>query len=171
MSIDLTEGRDPRRNAELKTRYASALLNAGNREAIVEARDVLADVTSTRTTDARALYLLAEAERRLGNYQAAEGVARRLIAAQNGRIEWRLFERRLIERCLIEHGLIERVLIERTRIEYSRLRRRTDRHGRWANGSRSRHRWPWCRCRNRRLRWWPHWHPRWRRSTKRRRPS
>ena len=73
------------RNAELRTRYASALLNSGGRDAMRQARDVLRDVTSARSTDARALYLLSEAERRLGEYQAAEATARRLIAAQNGR--------------------------------------------------------------------------------------
>ncbi|MGB7219576.1 MAG: tetratricopeptide repeat protein, partial [Vicinamibacterales bacterium] len=73
------------RNAELRTRYASALLNSGDREAMTQARDVLRDITSTRATDARALYLLSQAERRLGEYQAAEATARRLIAAQNGR--------------------------------------------------------------------------------------
>jgi predicted Zn-dependent protease len=73
------------RNAELKTRYASALLNTGDRDAFSQARDVLTDVTSARMPDPRALYLLAEAERRLGNYTASEAAARRLITMQNGR--------------------------------------------------------------------------------------
>lgn len=75
------------RNSELKTRYATALLNGGGREAIGKAREVLNDVLSTRANDARALYLLSQAERRLGDLNAAETTARRLIA-QNGRSPW-----------------------------------------------------------------------------------
>ena len=74
-------------SAALKTRYASALLNVGGREAVGKARDVLSDMLSARVNDARALYLLSQAERRLGNLQAAQAAARRLIA-QNSESPW-----------------------------------------------------------------------------------
>ena len=70
------------RNAELKTRYAQALLNAGERENLVKAREALDDLVATRN-DARALYMLSQANRRLGDLTAAESSARRLIAAQD----------------------------------------------------------------------------------------
>ena len=72
------------RNLELKTRYAQTLLNAGGRDNIVKARDVLTEVVAGRATDAFALYLLSQAQRRSGDGQAAEATARRLIA-QNSR--------------------------------------------------------------------------------------
>src|SRR5471030_1512770 len=77
------------RNAvnDLKTRYASALINAGGRENIDKARTSLTEVTSVRTTDARALYLLSQAQRRLGDFTAAEASARRVIA-QNNQSPW-----------------------------------------------------------------------------------
>ncbi len=75
------------RSSDLKTRYATALLNGGGREAIGKARALLNDVLSTRANDARALYLLSQAERRLGDLNAAEATARRLIA-QNARSPW-----------------------------------------------------------------------------------
>lgn len=70
------------RNAELKTRYAQALLNAGGRDNISSARDALADVVSTRN-DARALYLLSQADRRIGDLPGAEAAARRVMAVQD----------------------------------------------------------------------------------------
>ncbi len=75
------------RNAELKTRYASALLNAGGHDRIVKARDLLVDLTSARATDARALYLLSQAQRRLGELDAAEAAARKVIS-QNSKSAW-----------------------------------------------------------------------------------
>jgi tetratricopeptide (TPR) repeat protein len=77
------------RNAvnDLKTRYASALINAGGRENIDKARTSLTEVTSVRTTDARALYLLSQAQRRLGDFTQAEAAARRVIA-QNSKSPW-----------------------------------------------------------------------------------
>ncbi len=72
------------RNLDLKTRYAQTLLNAGGRDNIVKARDVLTEVVAGRATDAFALYLLSQAQRRSGDGQAAEATARRLIA-QNSR--------------------------------------------------------------------------------------
>jgi tetratricopeptide (TPR) repeat protein len=74
------------RSVELRTRYASALLNAGGRENAVKARDVLTQLTSNRT-DARTLYLLSQSQRRAGDVQAAEETARRVIA-QNGKSPW-----------------------------------------------------------------------------------
>ena len=70
------------RNAELKTRYAQALYNAGGRENLAKAREVLNDLVSTRN-DARALYLLAQANRRYGDLPGAEAAARRVIALQD----------------------------------------------------------------------------------------
>ena len=87
------------RSSELKTRYATALLNGGGREAIGKARDVLNDVLSTRANDARALYLLSQAERRLGDLDAAEATARRLIA-QNIRSPWGFYA---LSEALEEH--------------------------------------------------------------------
>jgi len=77
------------RNSELKSRYASALLNAGGRENLSKARDVLTELVATRPTapDARALYLLSQAQRRLGDFPAAEASARRVIA-QNKKSPW-----------------------------------------------------------------------------------
>jgi tetratricopeptide (TPR) repeat protein len=75
------------RNTDLATRYASALLNAGGHDQISKARDTLAAVVATRANDGRALYLLSQAERRLGNLEAAETIARRVIA-QNTKSPW-----------------------------------------------------------------------------------
>jgi tetratricopeptide (TPR) repeat protein len=77
------------RNTELKSRYASALLNLGGRENAAKARDALTEVVAARPTspDARALYLLSQAQRRLGDYAAAEATARRVIA-QNSKSPW-----------------------------------------------------------------------------------
>ena len=77
------------RSGELKSRYASALLNAGGRENLTKARDALTELIATRPTapDARALYLLSQAQRRLGDYPAAEATARRVIA-QNAKSPW-----------------------------------------------------------------------------------
>ena len=72
---------------DLKTRYASALMNAGGRENIDKARTALTEVTAVRTTDARALYLLSQAQRRLGDFTEAEAAARRVIA-QNSKSPW-----------------------------------------------------------------------------------
>src|SRR5207237_3358359 len=76
------------RNSDLKIRYASALMNVGGRAEIAKARDALSEVVSTRETDARALYLLAQAQRRLGDTSAAEASARRLISLQTGQSPW-----------------------------------------------------------------------------------
>jgi tetratricopeptide (TPR) repeat protein len=75
------------RNTELKTRYASALMNTGSRDDISKARDVLNDLVAARANDARALYLLSQAQRRLGDAAAAEASARKVIA-QNNKSPW-----------------------------------------------------------------------------------
>jgi tetratricopeptide (TPR) repeat protein len=74
------------RNAELKTRYASVLLKTGNREDTGKARDVLTEVVAVRP-DVQSLYLLSQAQRRMGDSRAAEASARRAIA-QNSRNPW-----------------------------------------------------------------------------------
>jgi len=68
-------------------RYASALMNAGGRENIDKARKALIEVTAVWTADARALYLLSQAQRRLGDFAAAAASARRVIA-QNRKSPW-----------------------------------------------------------------------------------
>jgi tetratricopeptide (TPR) repeat protein len=80
--------RAPRNSLDLKSRYASALLNAGGKENIGKARDALTEVVSARTApEARALYLLSQAHRRLGDFAQAEATARRVIA-QNSKSPW-----------------------------------------------------------------------------------
>jgi tetratricopeptide (TPR) repeat protein len=74
------------RNAELKTRYASVLLKTGNRQDTEKARDVLTEVVTVRP-DVQSLYLLSQAQRRMGDSRAAEASARRAIA-QNSRNPW-----------------------------------------------------------------------------------
>jgi tetratricopeptide (TPR) repeat protein len=72
------------RNLDIKTRYAQAMLNASGRDNTGKARDALTEVVAARATDITALFLLSQAERRLGDGAAAEATARRIIA-QNGR--------------------------------------------------------------------------------------
>ena len=79
--------RQTRNNADLKTRYASALLNAGGRENAGKARDTLTGVLTANGTNARALYLLSQAQRRLGELPASEATARSLIT-QNSKSPW-----------------------------------------------------------------------------------
>ena len=75
------------RDPNLKTRYASALMNAGGRDNLDKARTALVEVTAARSTDARALYLLSQAQRRLGEYAESEASARKVIA-QNAKSPW-----------------------------------------------------------------------------------
>jgi tetratricopeptide (TPR) repeat protein len=70
------------RNIDLKARYAGALMNAGGRSDVAKAREMLQDVISARPADARSLYLVSQAERRLGNARGAEQAARRVIELQ-----------------------------------------------------------------------------------------
>jgi tetratricopeptide (TPR) repeat protein len=76
------------RNTELRARYASALVNAGGRDNLTKARDILNElIAATPNDSARILYLLSQTERRLGDSKAAEATARRVIA-QNSRTPW-----------------------------------------------------------------------------------
>jgi len=61
----------------LRTQWATALLNAGESQ---RAREVLEEGSAGNSRNARALYLLSEAQRRTRDYAAAEVTARRLIA-------------------------------------------------------------------------------------------
>jgi tetratricopeptide (TPR) repeat protein len=72
------------RSFDLRVRMASSLLNSGSRADVLKARDALREALTMRATEERALYLLSQAERRAGEFQAAETTARRLIA-QNSR--------------------------------------------------------------------------------------
>jgi tetratricopeptide (TPR) repeat protein len=68
------------RNADVKIRYGSALLNAGGRANAEKARTVLNEVAATAPSDGRILYLLSQAQRRAGDTGSAEATARRLIS-------------------------------------------------------------------------------------------
>jgi tetratricopeptide (TPR) repeat protein len=72
------------RSADLKVQYAAALLNVGGVEALTKARELLSEVVAARPNDARSLFQLSQAQRRLGEYTAAEATARRVITL-NGR--------------------------------------------------------------------------------------
>jgi tetratricopeptide (TPR) repeat protein len=61
----------------LRSQWATALLNAGEAQ---RAREVLEELSAAVARNARALYLLAEAQRRLRDFPAAEATARKLIA-------------------------------------------------------------------------------------------
>jgi tetratricopeptide (TPR) repeat protein len=79
--------RAPRNATDLKIRYASALMNAGGRDNLDKARTALTEVVAVRTTDIRSLYLLSQAQRRLGDVKEAEASARKVIA-QNSKSPW-----------------------------------------------------------------------------------
>jgi tetratricopeptide (TPR) repeat protein len=64
------------------------LLTLGRHDDLMKARVTLQEVVSARATDARALYLLSQSHRRLGDGSAAEATAKRLIALQNGQSPW-----------------------------------------------------------------------------------
>ena len=68
------------RDTDLKTRLAFALLSQPGRSNTVKARDVLLEVTKDTPTAAWPLYLLARAQRELGDLDAAENAARRILA-------------------------------------------------------------------------------------------
>jgi len=67
-------------NANLRRSYASTLLQAGGRDNLLKARDVLTRLTDGTPTDVRAQYMLSQAQRRLGDGAAAERTARHVIA-------------------------------------------------------------------------------------------
>jgi len=68
------------RSFDLRVNLASVLMNTGTRSDLVRARDVLREATALRATDERALTLLSQAERRTGDFAAAEAAARKAIA-------------------------------------------------------------------------------------------
>ena len=81
------------RNVTLKISYASSLLNAGGKEGVAKARDALTEVMAARPTGAteqRSLYLLSQAQRRVGDPSGAEATARRLITT-NKQSPWGYF--------------------------------------------------------------------------------
>jgi len=69
------------RDADLKTRWASALLSEEEEASTLKARDLLAEVTKANPTATWALYLLSRAQRELGNLDGAETAARQVLAA------------------------------------------------------------------------------------------
>lgn len=68
------------RDLDLKTRWAYALLNQPGDRNATRARDLLLEVTATNSTAAWPLYLLARAQRELGDLDGSERTARRLLA-------------------------------------------------------------------------------------------
>jgi len=76
-------GQSPQ-DVDLKTRWASALLNAPGEAAARQARDLLLDVTKATPTAGWPLYLLARAQRALGDLDASEASARRLMVISPG---------------------------------------------------------------------------------------
>src|SRR5206468_13071289 len=73
--------------AQLKTRYASALLNGGARADAGRARDLLSAAVAANGSDGRVLDLRSQAARRLGDLASAEADARRVIEL-NKRSPW-----------------------------------------------------------------------------------
>jgi tetratricopeptide (TPR) repeat protein len=71
-------------NQDLKLQYAIALMNAGGKDSLTQAKDLLTDVAAARPNDTRSLYQLSQVERRMGDLVAAEATARKVIA-QNAR--------------------------------------------------------------------------------------
>jgi len=71
------------RSTDLKAQYAAVLLNVGGVESLTKARDLLSEVVAARPNDARSLFQLSQAQRRLGEFTAAEATARRVIALNN----------------------------------------------------------------------------------------
>lgn len=66
---------------ELQRRYAVALLNAQRPGDAAKARDVLQQILQKNPKDTRAMYVLAQAQRAMSDYPAAEATARQLMAA------------------------------------------------------------------------------------------
>lgn len=68
------------RSVDYRVNMASMLMNTGSRSDVVRARDALREAVALRANDERALTLLAQSERRLGDPVAAEAAARKVIA-------------------------------------------------------------------------------------------
>lgn len=71
-------------STDVKLRWATALLQAGDQDAARRARDLLVNVTGVTPGDPRAHYLRSNAERRLRDYDAAEASARKVIELDPG---------------------------------------------------------------------------------------
>jgi tetratricopeptide (TPR) repeat protein len=69
---------------EVTRRWALALLNSQRPGDPANARDLLQQIVTDNPNDVRAVYLLAQAQRQLNDYQAAEATARQLIALDPG---------------------------------------------------------------------------------------
>ena len=72
------------RDTALQTRWAFALLSIPDRSGAKRARDLLSEITKANPTEGWPLYLLARAERALGDLDASEASARRLMAISPG---------------------------------------------------------------------------------------
>ena len=75
---------DSPRDFSLKTRWAFALLSLPGNSGAARARDLLLEVTKANPTEGWPLYLLARAERAVGDLDASETAARRLLAISPG---------------------------------------------------------------------------------------
>jgi tetratricopeptide (TPR) repeat protein len=75
---------DSPRDLSLKTRWAFALLSLPGNSGAARARDLLLEVTNANSTEGWPLYLLARAERAVGDLDASETAARRLLAISPG---------------------------------------------------------------------------------------
>jgi len=75
---------DSPRDMALKTRWAFALLSLPGNSGAARARDLLLEVTKANPTEGWPLYLLARAERAVGDLDASEAAARRLLAISPG---------------------------------------------------------------------------------------
>ncbi|MCX6552864.1 MAG: tetratricopeptide repeat protein [Acidobacteria bacterium] len=71
-------------NFDLKTHWASVLLSSADTSSTTRARDLLLEVTKANPTAAWPLYLLARAQRALGELDASETSARTLLAVSPG---------------------------------------------------------------------------------------
>ncbi len=72
------------RDTALQTRWAFALLSMPDNAGAKRARELLSEVTRANSTEGWPLYLLARAERALGDLDASEASARRLLAISPG---------------------------------------------------------------------------------------
>lgn len=70
--------------ADIKVRWAGALLNVAGEASASRARTILEEVTRAEPGDERALYLLSQAQRRSRDFAAAEATARRVVALDPG---------------------------------------------------------------------------------------
>jgi tetratricopeptide (TPR) repeat protein len=77
-SSAVQSSRNPTR--DLRLRMIGALLNVGSAEAAQTAREGLKDLIAASPQDTRLLYLLANANRQLGEYAAAEDAARKMLS-------------------------------------------------------------------------------------------